>query len=137
MVNVFSSLAGTYALASKLPSFILNGLIDLPHFLISVRNGLLPVTPTRTIPVDQLPPPVTQKQKVVTRADEEPISPPQTHEKVSSAVTVTTQTHDEESSSSDEAQSNRGSNDDADVESNAGDTSVVESSWVNLHEKHD
>ena len=134
----FSSLAGTYALASKLPSFILDGLINLPHFLISVRNGLLPVTPTRTIPADQqVPPPVTQQQKAVTRAHEGPISLSQKHAKVSSAATVTTQTCDEESSSGDEARSNPWSNDDADVESNAGDTSVVESSWVNLHEKHD
>jgi hypothetical protein len=133
----FSSAAGTYALASKLPSFILEGLINLPHFLISVRNGLLPVTPTRTIPANQLPPPVTQQQKAVTKTHERPISPSQKHAKVSSAATVTTQTRDEESSSGDETRSNPGSNDDADVESNAGDASVVESSWVNLHEKHD
>jgi len=137
MSNAFSSSAGTYALASKLPSFILDGLIDLPHFLISIRNGLLLVTSTRTIPADQLPPPATHKQKVVTKAGEEPVFLFQMHEKVSSAATVTAQTHDEESASGDEAQSNRWSNDDADVESNAGDTSVVESSWVNLHEKHD
>ena len=136
VIDTFSFSAGTYALASKLPSFILDGLIDLPHFLISVRNGLLPVTPTRTIPADQLPPPVTHKQKDVTKAGEEPGFLSQTHEKVSSAATVTTQTHDEESTSSDEAQSNRWSNDDADVESNVGDTSMAESSWVNLHEKH-
>jgi len=129
--------AGTYALASKLPSFVLDALINLPHFLISVRNGLLPVTPTRAIPADQLPLPVTQQQKAVTKTHEGPVPPSQPHAKVESASTVTTQTQDEESSSGDEAQSNRGSNDDADVESNAGDTSVVESSWVNLHEKHD
>ena len=133
----FSSSAGTYVLASKLPSFILDGLINFPHFLISVRNGLLPVTPTRTIPADQLPPPETQHQKAVTKTHEGPISPSQKQIKVSSAATVTTQARDEESSSGDETRSNPWSNDDADVESNAGDTSAVESSWVNLHEKHD
>lgn len=132
----FSSLAGTYALASKLPSFVLDGLINLPHLLVSVRNGLLPVTPTRIIPADQLPPPVTQP-KAIAKAHEGPISPSQKHAKVSSVATVITRTRDEESSSSDETRSNPWSNDDADVESNAGDTSVVESSWVNLHEKHD
>jgi len=133
----YSSLAGTYALASKLPTFILDGLINFPHFLISVRNGLLPVTPTRRILPDQLPPPATQQQKSVTGAHEGPVSPSKKHAKVSSAATVTTQTRDEESSSGDETRSNPWSNDDADVESNAGDTSAVESSWVNLHEKHD
>ena len=124
-------------MASKLPSFVLDALINLPHFLISVRNGLLPANPTRTVPADQLPPPVTQQQKVVTKIHEGPVSPPQAQAKVEPASVATTQTQDEESSSGDETQSNRGSNDDADVESNAGDTSVVESSWVNLHEKHD
>jgi len=129
--------AGTYALASKLPSFVVDGLINLPHFLISVRNGLLPVTPTRMIPADQLPPPAGQHQKVVTKAHAGPVSSSQTHAKISSVATVTTQTRDEEPSSGDETRSNPSSNDDADVESNAGDPSMVESSWVNLHEKHD
>lgn len=133
----YPSLAGTYALASQLPTFILDGLINLPHFLISVRDGLLPVTPTRRIPADQLPPPVTQQQKSATKTHEGPVSPSQKHVQVSSVAAVTTQTRDEESSSGDETRSNPWSNDDADVESNAGDTSVVESSWVNLHEKHD
>ena len=134
--NALSSTAGTYALASKLPLSILDTLINLPHFLVSVRNALLPATPARVVPPDQLPPPVTQ-QKAVTRTQEGPIPPPQVHAKVESATTVTAQTHDEESSSGDETRSNPWSNDDADVESNAGDASVVESSWVNLHEKHD
>jgi len=128
--------AGTYALASKLPSSILDALISLPHFLISVRNALLPVTPTRTVPVDKLPPPVTQ-QVIVMKTHEGPIPPSPAHEEVRSTSAVATQTHDEESSSGDETRSNPWSSDDADVESNAGDASVVERSWVNLHEKHD
>jgi hypothetical protein len=130
VVNAFSFLAGTYALASKLPPFILDGLINLPHFLISVRNGLLPVTPTRAVPADQLPPPVTQQQKVAAKPYEAPVE-------VQPVSTVAAQTPDEESSSGDETRSNPGSNDDADVESNAGDASAVENSWVNLHEKDD
>ena len=49
---------------------------------------------------------------------------------------MATEAQDEESNSGDEKQSNPSSNDDADVESNVGDASVVESSWVNLREKH-
>ena len=126
-------------LASYLPSSILDALINLPHFLISVRNGLLPTTPTRMIPADQLPPPETQKQEVATKTQEGSTPPSPSHAKVESAATVTDKAQDEESSSGDEIQSSRRSNDDADadVESNAGDTSVVESSWINLHEKHD
>lgn len=131
------SLARTYALASKLPSFILDGLINLPHFLISVRNGLLPVTPTKMIPTDQLPPPVTQQRKAVTKTHEGSVSPSKSHAKDQSTSTMTTQTQDEESSSGDETRSNPWSNGDADVESNVGDTSVVESSWVSLHEEQD
>jgi len=122
-------------LASKLPSFILDGLINFPHFLISVRNGLLPVTPARTVPTDQFLPPATQQQTVVAKTHEEPVSPSQSHAKVQSTSTVATQTQDEESGSGDETQSSPWSNSDADVESNTGDVSVVESSWVNLYEK--
>jgi len=135
-VDALSPTAATYALASKLPSFILDALVNFPHFLISVRNSLVPVTPTRKIPTDQLPSPVTQ-QRAVTKTHEDPISPPQVHVEVQSASTETTQTRDEETGSGDETRSNPWSNDDADVESNAGDASVVESSWVNLEEKRD
>jgi len=128
--------AATYALASKLPSFILDALVNLPHFLISVRNALLPVTPTRRIPAGQLPPPVTQ-QRVVTRTHEDPIPPPQVHIEVQSPPAVATQTPDEETGPSDETRSNPWSGNDTDVESNAGDASAVESSWVNLQEKRD
>lgn len=89
------------------------------------------------IPPDQLPLPVGQQQEVAVKSHAGPVSPSQTHAKISSAATVSAQTHDEEPSSGDETQSNTWSNDDADVESNTGDPSVVESSWVNLHEKHD
>jgi hypothetical protein len=124
--------AGTYVLASSLPSSILDALINLPHFLVSVRNGLLPVPPAGT--TDQLPPPVTQQQNAVTNT-QGPAPPPPAQ--VEPAVTVPAEAQDDESSSGDEKQSNRWSNDDADVESNAGDAPVVESSWVNLRDKHD
>lgn len=126
-------------MASKLPLSILDSLINLPHFLVSVRNGLSPVVPTRTIPADRLPPPVTQHQKVVAKTHEGPIPNSTGDAKVESvtATAVTAEAQDEDSSSGDEKQSNPSSNDDADVESNAGDASAVEGSWVNLHEKRD
>ena len=130
-------LAGTYVLASKLPLFILDALINLPHFLVSVRNGLSPAVPTAMIPADQLPPPVTQQQKVVPETDEGPVPDSTGDVKVESATVVTAEVQDEESSSGDEKQSNPSSNGDADVESNAGDASAVESSWINLREKRD
>jgi len=128
--------AGTYVLASKLPSFILDALINLPHFLVSARNGLLPVIGTRTIPVDQIPPPVAQQQKAVTKPHEGPVPNSTGDGEAESATAVTTEAHGREPSSGDE-QSNPSGNDDTDVESNAGDAAMVESSWINLREKHD
>lgn len=37
--------AYTYRMASHLPSLLLDGLLSLPHFLISIRNRLLPAQP--------------------------------------------------------------------------------------------
>jgi hypothetical protein len=127
--------AGTYVLASSLPSFILDAIINLPHFLVAVRNGLVPVTPTRTISADQLPLPVTQ-QKVAAKTHEGLVPPSPAPAKIELAATATTEAQDEDSDSGDEKQSSLQSKDDADVESNAGDASVG-SSWVNLHEKHE
>jgi len=85
------SLASTYRLASHLPSFLLDGLINLPHFLISIRNRLLPVQPFREPPVD-LPPPVTERKPATTELKEQLQTPSESE-----------------------------TNSDADVESNAGD----------------
>lgn len=96
----------------------------------------MPVIPTRTVPTLHLPPPVIQQQNTTAKTQEGPIPNYIGDAKVESATTVTSEVQDDESSSGDEKQSNPSSNDDADVESNAGDASVVES-WVNLREKHD
>ena len=85
-------LASTYHLASHLPSLLLDGLINLPHFLISIRNRLLPVQPFREPPPD-LPPPVIERKPATTKPKE------QLHTSSESETTS-----------------------DADVESNAGDT---------------
>jgi hypothetical protein len=39
-------------MASHLPSLLLDGLLSLPHFLISIRNRLLPVQPFQLPTVD-------------------------------------------------------------------------------------
>jgi len=44
--------ACTYRMASHLPSLLLDGLLSLPHFLISIRNRLLPVQPFQLPTVD-------------------------------------------------------------------------------------
>ncbi|THH17127.1 hypothetical protein EW146_g3643 [Bondarzewia mesenterica] len=43
-------LAMTYAMASYFPTSILDIVLNLPHFLLSVRNALLPVPPRVTVP---------------------------------------------------------------------------------------
>ncbi|KAH9483940.1 hypothetical protein JR316_0003418 [Psilocybe cubensis] len=95
--------ASTYKVASHLPTVLLDGLLSLPHFLISIRNRLLPTQPFRDPPTD-LPPPVTAKQ----------------------TKSVVSEVKEDKDASSDLEISS-----DADVESNTGDT--VESSWVSLN----
>jgi len=54
--------AYTYNVASHLPSLILDSLLNIPHFLISIRNRILPVEPFfRRAPDLPLPPPVTPR----------------------------------------------------------------------------
>ncbi|KAF8911028.1 hypothetical protein CPB84DRAFT_1763166 [Gymnopilus junonius] len=99
--------ASTYKFASHLPTLVLDGLLNLPYFLISLRNRLLPTQPFRAPSTVDLPPPVTAKQ--------EKAKDVQTSEEVQESTT------EFETSS------------DADIESNAGDT--VDSSWVSLNKK--
>jgi len=57
--------ANTYRVASHLPSLILDGLLNIPHFLISIRNRILPVEPfVRQIPDLPLPPPVSPRRVI-------------------------------------------------------------------------
>lgn len=100
--------ACTYKVASRLPSLILNGLLSLPHTLISIRNRLLPVQPFIDSP-QELPAPVTTRESksVPSQAKEE--------------------RHDSASSSEVEISSL------ADVESSTED--LADSAWVSLEEK--
>ena len=94
-------------MASHLPSVLLDALLNLPYFLISIRNQLLPVQPFRQ-PPENLPPPVpTVKQE----------------------NSVKTEVKEESQKSTSEIESNSD-----DTESNSGDT--VESSWVSLNKKN-
>lgn len=82
--------------------------MNLPYFLISLRNRLLPTQPFRAPSTVDIPPPVTAK--------------------LEKAKDVQTSEEMQESATEFET------NSDADVESNAGDT--VDSSWVSLNKKH-
>lgn len=54
---MFVFLAWTYSVAAQLPSFVLDTLLNIPYFLISIRNRLLPVEPfVRPTPEVPLPP---------------------------------------------------------------------------------
>ncbi|KAL4246110.1 hypothetical protein ABKN59_003283 [Abortiporus biennis] len=94
--------AQTYALASSLPSLLLDALINLPHFLISIRNALLPLPPPVVSPY---PPPVPPTAEASEASD------PESEQHVS----------DEGDASSDVGS-------EADVESNSG----VGESWISL-----
>ncbi|KAG6851299.1 hypothetical protein H0H93_011735 [Arthromyces matolae] len=50
--------ATTYRFASYLPSYILDILLNIPAFLIGIRNSLLPVEPFINPPPENIPPPV-------------------------------------------------------------------------------
>jgi hypothetical protein len=97
-----SAPASTYKFASFLPPLLLDTLINIPHFLISVRNRLLPVQPFVRHP-PPLPP--------VERAQPPPAA---------------AQSEEEESGND---LSETGS--EADIESNSGDGGGV-GTWVNL-----
>ncbi|TFK54712.1 hypothetical protein OE88DRAFT_1723242 [Heliocybe sulcata] len=109
--------AGTYALASYLPTLILDGLLNLPHFLMSIRNALVPIAPRVPLPStlaveSTYPPPVPPETGVqATSSDSAPSSEGEHQDG-----------HDNDSAS------------EADVESNA-DTGGVSESWVNLHDR--
>ncbi|KAK1218851.1 hypothetical protein PQX77_018467 [Marasmius sp. AFHP31] len=101
--------ARTYKVASYLPNLILDTLLNVPHFLISVRNAILPtqpfVQPSSTAPA--------------------------------SASLAPARRQDEESASSNEVdRSDHETGSEADVESNSSGevSSGVDSSWVSLRE---
>jgi hypothetical protein len=48
-------IASTYRLASHLPSVVLDMLLNIPHFLVSIRNALLPIPPPIVRPLPPTP----------------------------------------------------------------------------------
>ena len=93
-------------MASHLPSVLLDGLLNLPYFLISIRNWLLPAQPFQQ-PPETLPHVPKVKQE----------------------ISATTEVKEESQGCASENETNS----EGDVESNSGDT--VESSWVSLNKK--
>ena len=106
--------ARTYEAASRLPALILDTLLSLPHFLISIRNALIPIQPHIQLP--------EEKQEVPLVA---PVPRPAQQPRLAledSPATSDQEVHD--------VHSDHGS--EADVESNEG--SGVGESWVSLKE---
>ncbi|KAI0340063.1 hypothetical protein BDW22DRAFT_1421839 [Trametopsis cervina] len=99
--------AWTYTIASKLPSILLDSLLVLPHFILSIHNAILPVPPH----VTPLPPPVPAPHPAQ--------AAPQAHQAPAGSAPVSDAEHE----------SDHGS--DADVES-SGYGSGVGESWISL-----
>jgi hypothetical protein len=107
-------LARTYALASNLPSLVLDALLSLPALLVSVRNSLLPIPPHLPY-LPPVPPPTPSTSKATVNA-----FPAQPAQKPAD---------DSPADSDPEVLSDTGS--DADVESGAEGSGVGES-WISL-----
>ncbi|KAI1791665.1 hypothetical protein LXA43DRAFT_389248 [Ganoderma leucocontextum] len=108
--------AGTYAAASQLPSILLDAILNLPYFLISIRNALLPIAPHIIAPAPPVPPAVA------------PIPQPAAAAAASSEKQAEGTESEHEPTSSDTGS-------EADVESNEGYGSGVGESWVSLKSK--
>ncbi|RDX47034.1 hypothetical protein OH76DRAFT_1406420 [Lentinus brumalis] len=102
--------AHTYAFASYLPPLLLDALLNIPYFLASIRNALLPIPPRVTVP----PP-------AAAAAQPPPPPPPASVGKLLEAPSSGTDSEPEHSETGSEA----------DVESNSG----VGESWVSLRSR--
>ena len=101
--------ARTYTYASYLPSKVLNALLGVPHFLVSIRNSFLPRPPTVGQPQPSSQPPVVHPQPAAPAGAD-----------VSKAA--------DELSEHGASASDTGS--EADVESNFSDHEGIGSSWI-------
>ncbi len=112
--------AHSYKFASYLPAMLWDGLLNLPHFLIGVRNRLLMTQPFRQPPAPSRPPvpsPYTARPKSTPTVSGQSLLPAGTGIQQAGPEAPPSE-HDENSSESD-------------VDSVAGDSSVG-SSWVSL-----
>ncbi|KZT69751.1 hypothetical protein DAEQUDRAFT_709459 [Daedalea quercina L-15889] len=112
--------ARTYAMASYLPGVLLDTILNIPHFLISIRNALLPIQPHVILPQSAYTPPVP------------PAAPaaPAIASQLESQPAVQEHAVDSDPEQQDNA-SETGS--EADVESNAG--SGVGESWISVKDE--
>ncbi|KAI0636423.1 hypothetical protein C8Q77DRAFT_1050190 [Trametes polyzona] len=110
--------AGTYALASYLPAFVLDALLNVPYILVGIRNALLPIPPRV---IEDLPPTATSAAASAPQA-QPPAQPP--------VVQQTIQEKHEGTDSEPEHESSEAGSE-ADVESNSG----VGESWISLKSK--
>ncbi|KAG5636414.1 hypothetical protein H0H81_008155 [Sphagnurus paluster] len=101
--------ANTYRVASYLPSSLLDILLNIPHFLISARNRLLPVEPFILPPPDTVPHGAAPKPAEASAAIKQ--APSESEHDIS------------------------GNSSEADVESNA--SSGMASSWISLQSRED
>lgn len=128
--------AGTYTLASFLPGMVLDGLLNLPHILVGVRNWLLPVPPAQphTVPKVARSVPSSTAVSVVLPPSSLTVSrtPLVSHSSPPEAVAPVLEQTEPLSEPEDISEHETGS--EADFESNSGDgdASTVESSWVSL-----
>lgn len=110
--------ARTYALASYLPGVLLDAILNVPHFLVSVRNALLPVQPHIILPQSAYVPPV----------------PPPGPAPEAPALEQKQATRERAADSDPEQHDNASENgSEADVESNAG--SGVGESWISVKDE--
>jgi hypothetical protein len=111
--------ANTYRIASHLPSFLLDVILNIPHFLISIRNALLPIPPAlpQSSP-PSVPPslPTAQTSDSLATAAAEGSDQDQDHEGG----------HDSSEASSE-----------AEVESGLGEPGCGGSSWVSLKKQEE
>ncbi|KAI0820215.1 hypothetical protein BC628DRAFT_1423141 [Trametes gibbosa] len=103
--------AGTYAIASYLPAFWLDTLLNIPYIIVAIRNALLPIPP----PIMDVRPP---QEIASASAEAKRVVPQETPEK-----------HEGPDGEHEHSASETGS--EADVESNSG----VGESWVSLKTK--
>ncbi|KAH7889594.1 hypothetical protein F5I97DRAFT_555761 [Phlebopus sp. FC_14] len=120
--------AATYTAASFLPTVLLDGLLNLPHILMGIRNRLLPIPPAQVYPtpasnVAAATAPVPGTPSSMPTSSTKPYRSPHSSRTSSPVGVHGSGTEDGHETSSE-----------ADVESNVGDGdgSGVGSSWVSL-----
>ncbi|KAG2147223.1 hypothetical protein BD769DRAFT_1597094 [Suillus cothurnatus] len=128
--------AGTYTFASFLPGMLLDGLLSLPHILVSVRNRLSPVPPAQphTPPKVARNVPSSTAVSVVLPSSSLTVSRTHSAPRPSPPKAAAPSLEQTEPFSEPEDICEHETGSEADFESNSGDgdACTVESSWVSL-----